>query len=148
MSNDLPLRAPMSWTPSNVGEGGFTAGATPFRPTAPNVAMHNAQTQRADPNSVLHFYKQMIALRNARPSIARGTFEHSFADGLVLGYQRRLGKELTLVLINYGREAAQVRVRGVSARTRLTALHPVPNAEQRGATLTAPPRSVQVFDLR
>ena len=106
------------------------------------------QSQRADPNSLLNFYKQMIALRNTRPSIARGSFEHSFADGLVLGYQRRLGKELTLVLINYGREAKRVRVRGLAEGARLMPLHPTGGKGLRGPTVTLPPQSVQVFDLR
>jgi len=143
ISGDMTLRAPMSWTAS----GGFTTG-TPFRPIAPNAALNNVESQRADPNSILAFYKQMIALRNTRPSIAHGSFEHSFADGLVLGYQRRLGKERTLVLINYGREARRVRLRGVTERATLAALHPAGTKAQRGPAITVAPRSVQVFDLR
>jgi glycosidase len=138
MTGDLPIRAPMSWTP----EGGFTTG-TPFRPTSPNAVTNNAQSQRADPDSIWHFYKAMLALRNARPSIARGTFEHSFADGLVLGFQRRLGRERTLVLINYGDAVRRVRVPGLAAGTRLRPLYPA-----HGTSLALPPRSVQVFDLR
>jgi alpha-amylase len=90
----------------------------------------------------------MIALRNTRPSSARGRFEHSFADGRVLGYQRRLGTERTLVLINYGREAKQVRVRGIAERAALTPLYPAAAKAQRGPIITLAPRSVQVFDLR
>jgi alpha-amylase len=143
ITGDMPLRAPMSWT----ANGGFTTG-TPFRPTSPNAALNNVESQRADPNSILAFYKQMIALRNTRPSIARGSFEHSFADGLVLGYQRRLGNERTLVLINYGREAKRVRLRGVAERAALTPLHSTGAAAQRSPMITVAPRSVQVFDLR
>jgi alpha-amylase len=143
LTDDMPNRAPMSWT----AEGGFTTG-TPFRPVSPNAAMNNVQAQRADPNSLLQFYKQMIALRNTRPSIARGGFEHSFADGLVLGFQRRLGKERTLVLINYGREAKRLRVRGIDVRATLTPLHPAGGRAQRSATVTLPAQSVRVFDLR
>ena len=90
---------------------------------------------------------QMIALRNTRPSIARGSFEHSFADGLMLGYQRRLDKQRALVLINYGREAKRVRLRGVTGTT-LAPLHPAGMASLRGPVITVAPRSVQVFDLR
>ena len=55
-----------------VAGAGFTRG-TPFRPVAPNVATHNVQTQRADPGSILNFYRAMLALRNTRASIARGS---------------------------------------------------------------------------
>jgi alpha-amylase len=140
MTADFPIRSPMSWT----SEGGFTTSGTPFRPLAPNVATHNAASARADRTSIYHFYKSMIALRNARPSIARGSFEHAFADGLVLGFQRRLGRERTLVLINYGSEAVTVgAVPGVAPRTRVAALY-----GPRGAPLTLPPKSLRVFDLR
>jgi alpha-amylase len=143
IGGDMTLRAPMSWT----SDGGFTTG-TPFRPISPNTAQNNVESQRANPHSILAFYKQMIALRNTRPSIARGSFEHSFADGLVLGYQRRLGKERTLVLINHGREAKRVRLRGVANRATLAPLHPAGSDPQRGPSITVAPRSVQVFDLR
>jgi alpha-amylase len=140
---DLPLRAPMSWT----AQGGFTSG-TPFRPQAPNVATHNVAVQRADPDSILNFYKAMIGLRNARTSIARGTFEHSFADGPVLGFQRALERERTLVLINYGTEARRVRVAGLFASSRLAAVHPSKAPARRGAFVTLPPQSVRVYDVR
>ncbi|HET9978117.1 MAG TPA: alpha-amylase family glycosyl hydrolase [Burkholderiaceae bacterium] len=141
MASDHPIRSPMSWT-ADPQRGGFTTGS-PFRPLAPNIATHNAAAARADRASIYHFYRSMIALRNARPSIARGTFEHAFADGLVLGFQRRLGRERTLVLINYGRETATARVPGLAPRTRLTSLH-----GPRGTPLTLAPQSVRVFDLR
>ena len=68
------------------------------------------QLQAQEPRYILSFYKAMLGLRNTRPSIARGSFEHSFADGLVLGFQRRLEGERTVVLINYGTGLASVRV--------------------------------------
>jgi hypothetical protein len=67
---------------------------------------------------------------------------------LVLGYQRCPGRKRTLVSIKCGREAAQVRVRSATACTRLRPLHPAGAIEAKGMAVTAPPRSVQVFDLR
>ena len=144
LDGDLPLRAPMSWTST----GGFTTQARRSAPSSPNAALNNVESQRADPDSILAFYKQMIGLRNIRPSIARGSFESSFADGHVLGYQRRLGTERTLVLINYGRVAKRVRVRGLAEGARLMPLHPAGGSRLRGSTVTLPPQLVQVFDLR
>jgi glycosidase len=141
---DGPIRSPMSWT----AQGGFTTGATPFRPHAPNMATHNARAQRADPNSIFNFYKAMIGLRNSRPSIARGAFEHGFADGLVLGFQRVEGSERTLVLINYGDQPKRVRVGGLFGSSRIAALYPKRGAAQRGAFVTLPAQSVRVFDVR
>jgi len=91
---------------------------------APNVATHNVQAQWRDPASVLNFYRAMLTLRNSRPSIARGSFEASFAEGLVLGFQRQWRQERTLVLINYGRETVELSVPSLPAAARARPLWP------------------------
>jgi hypothetical protein len=151
LKDDLPLRAPMSWT-SDPATAGFTRG-TPFRPVAPNVLTHNAQTQAQEPRSIFAFYKAMLALRNTRASIARGSFEHSFADGLVLGFQRRLERERTVVLINYGTGLASVRVPDLPAGQALRSAYPAGGAlsarvgRDGSATIHLAPLSVRVFDV-
>lgn len=151
LEKDLPLRAPMSWAP-DAATGGFTRG-TPFRPVAPNVLTHNAQAQAQDPRSILAFYKAMLALRNTRGSIARGSFDHSFADGLVLGFQRRLERERTVVLINYGTGLASVRVPDLPAGQALRSAYPAGGAlsarigKDGSATVHLAPLSVRVFDV-
>jgi glycosidase len=148
---DHPLRSPMSWLP-DVRDGGFTRG-TPFRAIAPNVATHNARTQAADPNSIFSFYKAMIGLRNAHPSIARGSFEHSFADGLLLGFQRRFEGDHTLVLINYGATPASANVKALPTGARLVSAYPATSASARAdaagaAHIELPAQSVRVFRIR
>jgi alpha-amylase len=151
LEGDLPLRAPMSWQPDAAGAG-FTRG-TPFRPAAPNVLTHNAQTQAQDPRSILAFYKAMLALRNTRASIARGSFENSFADGMVLGFQRRLERERAVVLINYGTGLATVRVPDLPAGQALRSAYPSGGAlsarvgRDGSATIHLAPLSVRVFDV-
>ena len=151
LPGDLPLRSPMSWT-ADASTGGFTSGK-PFRPLAPNLATHNVQMQRADPNSIFNFYKAMLKLRNTLPSIARGTFEHSFADRLVLGWQRQWGSQTTLVLINYGRQPARAQVPGLPPRARMKAVWPAgaatlrSNAKGAAATML-PAQSVHVYTLQ
>lgn len=164
LEGDLPLRSPMSWT-ADPSRAGFTAGQ-PFRPVAPNAATHNVAAQMRDPQSIYHFYKSMLALRNSRVSVARGRFEHGFADGLVLGFQRVWGSQRTLVLINYGSQAAEVKVPGVSgasgssgattwtplwafqgASPRVSSVPSVPSGTGE-SVLNLPAQSVQVFDLR
>jgi glycosidase len=146
----------MSWT-GDPARAGFTTG-TPFRPIAPNVASHNVQAQAADPQSILAFYKAMIGLRNSYPSIARGRFEHGFADGLVLGFQRALGAERTLVLIHYGTEPTTAWVRDLPRGARLEAAYPrggasgttpARRADAQGAlAIEMPAQSVRVFRVR
>jgi glycosidase len=112
LKGDLPIRGPMSW--DTRPHAGFTKG-TPFRAAAPNAASHNVLAQSAGTRSILRHYRDMLALRNAHPSIARGSWEHAFADGLVMGFQRALGSERTLVLINYGLSSREIAVPGLDA---------------------------------
>ena len=146
LRGDFPLRGPMSWT----ADGGFTTGQ-PFRPPAPNRATHNAAAQAADPGSMLNFYKAMIALRNSRPSIARGSYEHPMAEGLLLGFQRALGSERTVVLVNYGTEPALAALPGLAAGARLRTLYPQAAAEPPAAgadgraMVEVAPQSVRVL---
>ncbi|WP_374567139.1 alpha-amylase family glycosyl hydrolase [Ideonella sp.] len=146
LDGDMPLRSPMSWSAPS-GPQGFTSG-TPFRPIAPNAAAFNAAAEAKDPSSLHAFYQALLGLRNSRPSIARGSFDQSFAEGLVLGFQRRLGNERTLVLINYGTQAAQLRVPALGPGDRLAALYPAGADSAPGDTLTLPPQSIRVFDIR
>jgi alpha-amylase len=146
LEGDMPLRSPMSWS-DEPGNAGFTTG-TPFRPIAPNAATFNVATEVKNPASLHAFYKAMLALRNSRPSIARGSFEASFTDGLVLGFQRRSGTERSLVLINYDTRAAMVRVPGLAAHDKLHALYPTQAGVPDGDTLTLAPQSIQVFDIQ
>jgi hypothetical protein len=114
------------------------------------VAAQNVQTQAADPRSILNFYKAMLALRNTLPSIARGSFQASVADGQALSWQRRLGDETTLVLINYGLQATEAELQSLPARARLLPAYPADDAPLRvnsgGRALVAlEPQSVRVL---
>ena len=148
LQGDLPIRSPYSWT-ADPATAGFTGGR-PFRPVAPNAATHNAQAERADPASLYAFYRAMLALRNTRPSVARGSFEGSWAEGLVAGWQRRQGDERTLVLVNSGSSATETAVPALPPGARLRALWPADadgaQAAADGALrLTLPPLAVRVL---
>jgi glycosidase len=150
LPGDEPLRAPMSW--SAAGKEGFSSSDKPFRPLAPNIVSHNAQAQQPDPASILNFYKAMLKLRQQYPALARGSYEAPSAQGQVLSFQRRLGKLVNLVVINYGAEASQVSLDQLPARARLIAAYPaggaVAKADAQGRlTLPLAPLSVKVYRI-
>ena len=122
LSGDPKLRTPMSWS-GNTGTAGFTSG-TPYRSLSANVGTFNVATQQTDPNSLLSFYKAMIGLRRALPAIASGVYEGSVVAGSAVGFQRRLGSERAVVVINYGPGAASVPLAGLPAGATLTAAWP------------------------
>ena len=105
---------------------------------------------RTNSDSIYHFYKSMIGLRNRWPSVSRGSYEGAFAQGLVAGWRRKLGREHTLVLINYGTASAEATVPALPAGARLLPLWPrhalAARAGRDGqALLQLPPQSVRVM---
>jgi len=119
LSGDWKLRTPMSWTAS----GGFTTG-TAFRASSGNVATNNVAAQTPDANSLLNFYKSLIALRRAHPSLAQGTYDHPSSSGTVMSFQRVQGAERTVVVINYGSSAVAASLANLPANAVLTPLLP------------------------
>ncbi|MCV2361609.1 alpha-amylase [Paucibacter sp. TC2R-5] len=151
LPGDEPLRAPMSWS-AGGNNSGFSSSDKTFRPLAPNIGSHNAQAQQADPASILNFYKAMLKLRKQYPALARGSYEAPNAQGQVLSFQRKLGKQTNLVVINYGAEASKVGLDKLPAHAKLIAAYPAQAAAaqsdaQGRLTLPLAPLSVNVYKV-
>lgn len=146
LSDDPKIRGPLSWTP-DPKNAGFTTGQ-PYRALASNLATHHVLGQMQSPHSIGFFYRDMLALRNSRVSIARGSYEFAQAQGPLMAYQRRFGHEHSLVLINYGEQAASLTIEGVAANAKLRPLYPAGRVQQlRMGQITVPAQSVHVFAL-
>jgi glycosidase len=148
LSGDAALRVPMSWS---ADKSGFTSG-TPFRNVASNAATQNVAAQTAQPNSLLNWYKQLLALRNTLPSIASGSYVAPFVNGQTMGFQRQLGSERVLVLINYGTSSANVAVQDLPANVKLASrlgLAATTSSDPTGrVTLPIGAQSVEVYLLQ
>jgi alpha-amylase len=103
LKGDLPIRGPMSWTAS----GGFTTGQ-PFRPGSPNARTHNAEAQRADPGSLFHHYRALVALRKAHPALHSGSYEDVRVEGPLLSFVRAASGERLRITLNYSATAQAV----------------------------------------
>jgi alpha-amylase len=152
LEGDAPLRAPMSWTGDTQHAAGFTTGM-PYRPMAPNAARNNVAAQVADPNSLLSFYKSMLALRNSMPSLTSGSYDAPVVQGRVMAYWRTLGAETSLVAINYGARSAKLALKDLQPRTNLASAYPQSDessqANANGAlNLSLPAQSVHVYRVQ
>ena len=79
-------RTPMQW--SAAPNAGFTTG-TPWIGVNPNYVTINAEAQENYPDSVLCFYRRLIALRRELPIITEGDYTLLLADHpQVFAYQR------------------------------------------------------------
>ncbi|MEK7347100.1 MAG: alpha-amylase family glycosyl hydrolase [Pseudomonadota bacterium] len=146
LTDDPKIRGPLSWI-SDARNGGFTTGK-PYRALANNVTTHSVQGQQREPQSIWSFYRDMLALRNGRMSIARGSYEFPQAKGQTMAFQRRVGNEHSLVVINYGQQAASLTLDGLAAEAALRPLYPAgPPTHLVRQQLSVPAQSVQVFAL-
>jgi alpha-glucosidase len=92
-------RTPMPWQP---GPGaGFTTGV-PWLRLGPDTDARNVAVQAADPDSILNWYRRLLALRRRLPVLRRGTYEALESPEDTLAYLRRDGKDVALVILAFG----------------------------------------------
>lgn len=135
-------RTPMQWDASE--NAGFTSG-TPWLMVNPDYVRVNAAAQESDPDSVLNYYRRLIALRKERPAMVYGEFtEYEAGRGDVYVYTRTLGDERLLVTLNLTGEPAEVRlpVEGVPAPL----LCNYPDAPAADKTLTLRPWEAVIWN--
>jgi hypothetical protein len=94
----------------------------------------------------------MIKLRNELPSLSSGSYDKPFVQGQLYGYRRTLGNEQTLVLINYGTQAATARVTELRSSAVIKAVYPHSRKRNilaiKGAFKTiVPAQSVQIYTV-
>ena len=103
-------RTPMQWT---AGENaGFTTG-TPWLPVNENHRFLNAQAELADPDSVFHYYRRLIALRKRYDVFRDGRFTLLCPeDPQVFAYTRDTDTAHLLVVCNFSGEDAAFSLPG------------------------------------
>lgn len=99
-------RTPMQW--SHEKEAGFTTGK-PWLKVNPNYTEINVEDQLNDEDSVLHFYKKLIALRKSeayRETLIFGRFVPAFeADEEVFAFYRESESgDRIFIAANFGKE--------------------------------------------
>jgi alpha-glucosidase len=94
-------RAPIPWTDADDHGWPTTGAAVPWLPFAPEADFRNHATQRADPSSVLHLYRRLLALRHGRRALSVGAFTLLDLPVGLVGYIREHDDELAVVLVNF-----------------------------------------------
>lgn len=93
-------RTPMPWQADGV-HCGFSTG-TPWLPLGDDHAALAVDRQEADPASLLHWARKMIALRNAHPPLRRGALRIVSAEEALLVFERSADGEALLCAFNLG----------------------------------------------
>ncbi len=98
-------RTPMQWDAS--ANAGFTTAAKPWLAVNPNYVDINAEQAVADPHSIYHYTREILALREASLAFAYGEYTDVLPEHPHLFvYRRVLGDERYLVALNFSRESA------------------------------------------
>lgn len=92
-------RTPMQW--DNSVSAGFTTGV-PWMNINPNFTDINVEAEMANPNSVFHYYRRLIALRKQHEVVIYGKYELLLAEHPeIYSFTRTLGSQQLLIILNF-----------------------------------------------
>ena len=110
MSRDN-ARTPVQWSDSD--NAGFTTG-TPWLKANSNYKDINVQNQENDPDSVLNYYRKLVATRKSpeyKEVFTYGVFEPAYEDTeYVMAYYRVSDNQRILVAANFGKDAKTIEL--------------------------------------
>ena len=99
-------RTPMPWTGA-APDHGFGSGE-PWLPFGSDHGDMAVDRQEADAGSLLHWTRQVLALRKAEPALRLGTLRFVDAAGSVIAFERVLDGERLLCVVNLSAEPVEV----------------------------------------
>jgi len=146
-------RTPMQWDAS--AQAGFSTNPHTWLPVTPDYRTVNVQTESADPDSLLNWYRRLIALRRRNAALRSGrTVMLDRTNGSVLSYARVTDSGSIVVSLNMSARPQTVAlglaaagVRGTRLRTLLASPGAIPDvaADER---ISLPPYAAWVAELR
>ena len=117
-------RTPMQWNTS--ANAGFSE-AKPWLPVPPSYKTHNVATELKAPDSILNFYRRVLAWRHQDQALRDGEYVAlNESDPNVLSYLRRYKDEAVLVVLNMSSSPQKVsfdlQTKGLTASKATTLL--------------------------
>ena len=135
-------RTPMQW---DAGiNAGFSAKA-PWLPVGPRFAKYNVAAEQNDAESILNFYRRLLALRHSDPALHEGSYTPlNPNDPSVLAYLRTYKNRSVAVLLNMSgaRQTAQL------SREPRAALLAASAQSKGGGSVSLEPFGVYIGELR
>ena len=147
-------RTPMQWDAS--AQAGFSTNPHTWLPVTANYRTVNVQTESADPDSLLNWYRRLIALRRSKAALRSGrTVMLDRTNPSVLTYARVAPDgQAILVSLNMSPKTqtftpglAAAGIHGSRLRTLLSSPGQLPDAAA-AATVTLQPYAAWVAELR
>ncbi|MCW5890560.1 MAG: DUF3459 domain-containing protein [bacterium] len=101
-------RAPIPWDATPL----HGWAAEPWLPWPPHAGEVHVAAQRAEPASMLHLYRRLLAARRASPALRGGTWRLLDAPGGVLAWERRSSVDRRVVAVNFASAPAACALAG------------------------------------
>jgi alpha-glucosidase len=139
-------RTPMQW--SDTKDAGFSTAAVTWLPVAPDYPTVNVKTEQGEPDSLLNWYRQLIAMRRSDPTLRDGKQIMIDEDNpFVLSYVREgVGGNPTIVVaLNFTASEQTISLDpggvGITGNTVKTLLTDAPSLIQTNSlrNITLPP---------
>jgi len=132
-------RTPMQW--SNTPNAGFSK-EEPWIKINPNYPIINVEKAMKDSHSILHFYRQLIALRNSCETLIYGQYSELMHENKqVFAYSRALGEEKWVVICNMTNRMVHLSAAGYLYKNRIV----LSNVESEEDTTLLLPYEVRVM---
>jgi alpha-glucosidase len=90
-------RAPIPWDAASP----FGWPARPWLPLPPEPGLRNAETESADPDSVLALYRRLLRVRKRSEALRLGSWTRHEAPEGTLVYERRRGEDVRRIAVNF-----------------------------------------------
>ncbi len=95
-------RTPMQW---NAGPQAGFSSQEPWIKVNPNYREINVLQSQDDPDSILHYYQELIRLRKHNPVMVYGTYDLILAEHeQIYAFTRTLEDERLLVILNFSKD--------------------------------------------
>ena len=104
-------RTPMQW--DNTKDSGFSTAEHSWLPIPPSAAQYNVSVESRDPQSILSFYKRLLAIRQSEPALREGSYVPLDRDNPhVLSYLRKNPSkgDAVLVVLNMSSEPRALKL--------------------------------------
>jgi alpha-glucosidase len=141
-------RTPMQW--NDAENAGFSTHE-PWLPVPPSYKTHNVAAESKDPNSVLEFYRKVLALRHTNSVLLEGNYSAlNEDDPNVLSYLRTYKGKSVLVTLNMSGSAQKASFHLGAQGSSPESLHPLvatPGAGANGPEVTLPAFGVFIGEV-
>ncbi|MBQ7560605.1 MAG: hypothetical protein IJS99_02055, partial [Synergistaceae bacterium] len=100
-------RTPMQW--NNKTSAGFSSNSKTWLPVNENYLTINAENEINDSDSVLNWYKNLLAFRNKNNILIMGDYQEILSDSEeIFAFERSLDNEKIITLVNFSANPVKI----------------------------------------